>query len=63
MTPQQFCKRVQMQLLKVEKLQASTADEQAKLHKMLSDGVSRFGPGMGVDVQPFSGGTPKPSNS
>jgi hypothetical protein len=33
MTPQQFCKRVQMQLLKVEKLQASTADEQAKTAK------------------------------
>jgi hypothetical protein len=63
MTPQQFCKRVQMQLLKVEKLQASTADEQAKLHKMLSDGVCQYGPGMGVDVQPFSGGTPKPRRS
>ena len=53
MTPRQFCRRVQLQLLKVER-------EQAKLHDLLQQGVCRFGPGMGVDVQPFGGGSPKP---
>lgn len=56
MTPNQFCKRVQMQLLKVER-------EQAKLHALLQDGVCQFGKeltDMGVNIQPFSGGTPKP---
>lgn len=56
MKPAQFCKRVQMQILKVER-------ETAKLHNLLSDGVKAFGPeltAMGVDVAPLSGGTPKP---
>lgn len=55
MTPNQFCRRVQAQLLKVER-------EQAKLHQLLSDGVCQFGPEltrMGVNVAPLSGGTPK----
>jgi hypothetical protein len=63
MTPNRFCKRVQNQLLKVERAQKAAQDETAKLHAMLSEGVCQYGPGMGVDVQPFSGGTPKPSNS
>ncbi len=52
MTPKQFAKRFQLQLLKVER-------EQAKLHAMAEEGLKAFGPGMGVDIAPFSGGTPK----
>jgi hypothetical protein len=56
MKPDKFCKRVQAQMLKVER-------EQAKLHDLLSEGVRAFTPeltAMGVDVVPLSGGGPKP---
>lgn len=56
MTPKQFAKRFQLQLLKVER-------EQAKLHALAEEGLKAFGPGMGVDVAPLSGGTPKPGQS
>ena len=52
MTPKQFAKRFQLQMLKVER-------EQAKLHALAEEGLKAFGPGMGVDVAPLSGGTPK----
>lgn len=56
MTPNQFCRRVQAQIQRVER-------ETAKLHNLLSDGVCQFAPEltrMGVNVAPLSGGTPKP---
>ena len=56
MTPEQFCKRVQRQLLLVE-------HHTAKLHALLEDGAKAWRPeleSMGVDVTPFSGGTNKP---
>ncbi len=63
MKPDQFCKRVQAQLLRIERANAAAATETAKLHNMLSEGVKAFTPeltAMGVDVAPLSGGTPKP---
>lgn len=56
MTPDQFVKRVQNQLLKIER-------ETLKLHNLLQDGVNAWRPEMealGVDVTPYSGGLPKP---
>jgi hypothetical protein len=56
MTPDQFCKKVQRQVRKIER---NVED----LHKLLSEGVDTFTPeltAMGVDVVPLSGGGPKP---
>lgn len=56
MTPDQFCKKVQRKVRKIE-------SEVADLHKLLEKGVCVFTPeltAMGVDVAPLSGGTPKP---